>query len=126
MNYLLPALFGLLAYIPVLGIWSIGCALALKNRKAFPQAAKAALIAFVLLIVSQLCSALVRILLPLLMHDQGYSNTQIGYLAAANNLLNILLSAIAWVLILAAIFGWRGQTAPTQVAQQLPPNSYVA
>jgi hypothetical protein len=85
----------ILTQTPVYLVWLIGMVLALVGWKKHPAVSLVSLIAFVVLsllaLVTQLTTA---------HHGVNWTQTGIAFVEA-------LVRAVAWGLVLAAVFGWR-------------------
>ena len=84
-----------LTQTPVYLVWLVGVILAIVNWKKHPSVSLVALIAFVLLFVLALVSLLSAV------------RTGVNGMRPGLALLEALIRAGAWGLVLAAVFGWR-------------------
>ena len=107
MDALITTLSVLVVSLPVIIVWVIGIALALSRWRRYPQVSRFALIAFAISIVNMVVNRFLTVWLPMTMRDSGWTTAQIGTMFSAIGFITALISAIAWALVLCAIFGWR-------------------
>jgi hypothetical protein len=91
-----------LAMVP---IWIVGIVLAFLARRRHPQVALAAGLAFTALIV---LAGIQVAIFEWRVHHEADGRFQQS-LAFANHIVFPLVSAITWIVLLCAVFGWRGQ-----------------
>ena len=109
MEILYAVLTSLLTQFPVFLIWLVGGALCLVFWRRCPQAALLTLIALVMFFVISLLDNYLSVALPqVYARERGWSANQIGVYFTVKAVLSSLARAIAWALLLLAIFGWRG------------------
>lgn len=120
MEILYVMLSGLLTQLPILLVWLGGAILALAYWKRCPPAAMLTMIALALFFVIMLIDNYLNGALPILMRERAWSNTQMGTLYTVKAVLSALARAIAWGLLLPAIFGWRGDKKTVPPVQNLP------
>lgn len=93
---------------PVTLVWLGGIVLAIVSWRRHPRVSLLAAIAMGLLLVSSVVGNLANAWLPLGLHRQGRNLVAFGLAGSAISFLRSLFTAGVWVLLLAAIFGWRG------------------
>jgi hypothetical protein len=111
-------LAGYLVQIPVFLVWLAAIILAVINWRRHPRISLLTLIAFGMFFVAALVGTALISWLPLALHERGLPGGQMGNVVLIANFLRGLFDAAAWVLLVAAIFGWR-QAQP----ESSPPNS---
>jgi hypothetical protein len=85
-------------------IWVIGFVLALSRWRRHPRVSLFALLAFGMMLVN----SFQRLLLPPIINYYGWTADQMGpFFFTVIGLITGLTSAVAWALVLCAIFGWR-------------------
>ena len=108
MEFFTAWLSSLLVSIPVLLVWLVGIVLALVFWRRCPTAALLAVIAFALLfVVTLMDSYLSMTFLLVYRHERGWSDAQYGTYFAIKSVVASVLRAVAFGLLLPAIFGWR-------------------
>jgi hypothetical protein len=111
MEILYAVLASLLAQLPVFLIWLGGAILCLVFWKRCPRAALFTLIALILFFGISLFDNYLSIVVPIYARERGWSASQTGVYFAVKGVLASLARAVAWVLVLLAIFGWRNKEA---------------
>ncbi len=101
-----------LAMVP---IWIVGIVLAFRGRQRHPQVALAAGLAFAASIVLAGTEVAIRVWRA---HHEADGRFQQS-LAFANHIVFPVVSATAWILLICAVFGWRGGT--TAEEERRPP-----
>ncbi len=103
----MPSIFAslFLPELPVLLVWAGGLGLAVATRRRHPQKSLLVICALVLLVFDVIAGAWSTARLPFLL--PGGSGAALGLAAAARG----LLRAVAWVLILIAVFAGGGNGA---------------
>lgn len=96
----------LLTQLPVYLVWLTGVVLALVFWRRQRTAAMLMLAALAIQIVSLTIRTLLSSSLPLMI-QRGVSPSQFGFVLTAQNLFFTLVSAVAWGLVLWAVFGVR-------------------
>jgi len=107
MERILPTLINYLVQVPVLLAWLIGLILSIVFWQRHPRVSLLTLIALAVLFVETLIDTYLSLWLPLGLREQGLTLAQTGRIIATKQVLTSLVSAVAWVLVIAAIFGWR-------------------
>lgn len=107
MELVFPTLTSLLFHLPVALVWLVGVAFALLFWQRHPRVSLLTVVAIALLFLDTLADTILNVAVPLSFYSQGMSATQIGLFFAAKNAITSIVAAIAWGLLIAAIFGWR-------------------
>ena len=95
--------------LPVIRVWIVGVILALFYWKRYPKISLRALAAIVIVFVNSAAGAFLNLYLPLTLHARGWSANQISLVSTASAIVQSLIAAVAWGLVLAAIFGERNK-----------------
>lgn len=112
-----PGFAQLFVGIPVFLVWIAGIVLALVTWRRHTRVSLLVVIALVIFILESLVGGFVNTWLPLNFRSQfGTNVSQIGWVLTAWSCVRSILSAIAWGLILAAIFAWRQDPQGTESA----------
>ncbi len=97
--------FGILSslaiHAPVLVVWLVGIVLALGSLERQPRVARLVLISLGILVVQTL---MLSTWLPLLLQRRDVSAAQMAAYFSALGFLNSLIAAVAWALLLVALF----------------------
>jgi hypothetical protein len=96
-----------LAQVPVYLVWLVGIVLAIVHWRRYPQPSLLTLIALVILFLRGLISTFLNTWLPLALHSQGWSVQGTSTFLLAHHIVSTLVAAVAYGLLLAAVFGWR-------------------
>ncbi len=100
-------LSSLLIQLPLLLVWLVGIILALFFWRQHPRVSLLALIAISLLFVEDIASTFLNMWLPLTLRNGGLGIGRLNLLLPIIGVGESVVRAIAWGLLLAAIFGWR-------------------
>ena len=103
-----PLLMRLAMYGPALVVWIVGIVLAWVTRQRHPQVSLFAGVAFALQILQSLCGTLLYYWVA----TQGYAgwgSVRASWILNVAAFVQTGISAIAWALILVALFRWRYQ-----------------
>lgn len=92
-----------LGQLPIYLIWLAGIVLSVMYRRKYPKVSLLAGIAFVVLLISSLISNYLAMWLPFVLIGSPNRST----ILAINALVQSLIQAVAWGLVLVAIFGRR-------------------
>jgi hypothetical protein len=103
----IPFLAQLLVQVPVYLVWLAGIVLAINYRHRYPRASLFTLIALLIFFVRSIIGTFLSIWLPLMLHSRGLNASGIGVLLLGNNVISALVAALAWGLLIAAIFSRR-------------------
>ncbi len=98
-----------LIQLPVLIVWLVGGVLALVHWRRHPRVSLLALIALGVFFIQMLVGTYLSIWLPMTLVRQGMSAAQMGLIMMARGVVQSLVSAVAWALLIAAVFGWRSK-----------------
>jgi hypothetical protein len=121
MEVLIPILNAIATSAPVIIVWMIGIALALSRWRRHPRVSLFVLIAFAVSIVNLVVNRFLIIWLPLKIRDYGLTANQTGSIFFAVTIIAALVSAVAWALVLCAIFGWRDSREKQDLFPPAPP-----
>jgi hypothetical protein len=118
---LLPYVFGqFLTWLPLYLLWLLGIILALVRWRRHPTVSILAGLAFVILILNAMASTITIAWLPgYLQTGQNYSAEQVATILAGVLVCFNSISALAWALILVAIFAERNR--PERVTDMYGP-----
>jgi hypothetical protein len=106
---------GIVGQLPLLAVLVVGIVVAIRRRRTNPRAATLALLGFVVALAVQLVT--VAIVASTLLVPQFLANTHldvgvVGWFYRGMAIVNSLLAAVAWVLVVIALYGGRKQAAP--------------
>ena len=99
----------LINQLPVILVWIVGVILALFHWKRYPRVSLMALAAIVIFFLNSAAGAFLSLYLPLTLRERGWSTSQMSLVYTANAIVQSLIAAVAWGLVLAAIFGERNK-----------------
>ena len=112
-----PTLMSLLIKLPVCLVWLAGIVVALVFWRRQPRVSLLTLIAIIILAFISLVGTYFSISIPFLLDRQGMDIGQLGMIIVTFNIAIAVITAVAWALLLAAIFGWRrSQTTESKPA----------
>jgi len=114
MDTVLPSFSVLLGQSPVYLVWIVGMGLCGLFWQKQPRVALLALIALIGFFISSVVGSLISMWLPIRLQEQGMAFSQISMILTGVGIIRALISAVLWALILAAIFGWRGEESPSK------------
>jgi hypothetical protein len=121
---LVPYVFSqFLTWLPLYLLWMLGIILAMIRWQRHPTVSIQAALAFVILIVNSMASTVAYAWLPGYLQKGNYSAEQVGYVLTAARVFFNLVGAVAWVLILVAIFAERNR--PERVTDMHGPRDAV-
>jgi hypothetical protein len=106
---------------PIIIAWAIGIVLALARWKRHPRVSLFALVAFVVMIVTTIITSVLYIWLPMTIRNSGWSVAQISTILAGVGIVSTVIQAVAWAMVLWAIFGWRDQRKEENLFPPAPP-----
>lgn len=95
---------------PVTAVWIIGLILCLVFWRRHPKVSLLALVAIIGFLVNLLIDAYLNIKIPMLVNDSGFSTARFNFMLTMKSNISSLVSAVLWILIGVAIFGWRSKT----------------
>jgi hypothetical protein len=113
---LVPSLAVLFVQLPLLLVWLTGMVLAIIYWKRHPRVSLLALIGMAGLFIATVIGSLISLWLPEIYDQTGFPGgmEQFALLMNIKTIAGSLLSAVLWVLVIAAIFGWRKKPEATQ------------
>lgn len=97
----------LLAQCPLLLVWLAGVVFAITNRRKHPNKSRLTVAAIAIFLLLVLANSIIGYMGPLIMRDQGWSPQQLGIFYVILGLISSLIAAVAWLLILLALFRTR-------------------
>jgi|WetSurMetagenome_2_1015567.scaffolds.fasta_scaffold447987_2 hypothetical protein len=109
MDKFTPTLAAMLVDLPEFLVWLTGIILAVVFWQRHPKASLLTLIAMIGFMTTAVVSTYLSLWLPLTLQERGMPTTQIGLVFAVYGIIRSLVSAIWWGLLVAAIFGRRGE-----------------
>ena len=106
---LVPSLAVLFVQLPLLLVWLTGMVLAIIFWKRHPRVSLLALIGLAGLFIATVLGSLITLWLPWLYDQTGFAGgmEKFALLMNIKTIAGSLISAGLWVLVIAAIFGWR-------------------
>ena len=115
MSSFITIVMGIVGQLPLLAVLVVGIVVAIRRRRTNPRAATLALLGFVVALAVQLVT--VAIVASTLLVPQFLANTHldvgvVGWFYRGMAIVNSLLAAVAWVLVVIALYGGRKQAAP--------------
>lgn len=116
----LGALTQILFQLPALIVAVIGIVLGFRNMGKHPNTSRAAITAFSLVIVMTVIFAFTNIFLPYVVYENTESFEAIGWYNAAVSFVGSIINAVTYVLIVMAIFKWRGAEQSATPAREIP------
>jgi hypothetical protein len=121
MEVLKAIFFNLVTTTPIFIVWAIGIVLALSRWRRHPRASQFTIVALIVMIVVTVATRIIYILLPMTMRSSGWSPTEMAIIYNVIGIGSTLIQAIAWAMILWAIFGWRDQSKKENLYPPAPP-----
>ncbi len=113
MELLFPAvLTQFLLQIPLYVVWLVGAILCIIRWRQHPSVSLLALVAILLFFLLSIVGTLTAYLLPIIWRGS------LAPLTAIRGIVQVFGNMIGWMLLLAAIFGWRSEPAKTPVDQK--------
>ena len=107
MTILPQSIAGELAQILVYLVWLAVLVIALIRWRMHPRVSLLATLAILLLFASAFLGYFLNTNLALRFHERGFPGEQLGLLIFLFAFARSIITALAWVLVGAAIFGWR-------------------
>jgi hypothetical protein len=104
---ILPMLFSYLVQSPILLVWLAGFILAAVHWRKHPQVSLLTVIALAIFLIEALVDTYLNMWLPLMLSERGMAAMQIGQFFTAKGILTSIIGAVAWGLLIAAIFSGR-------------------
>jgi type IV secretory pathway VirB3-like protein len=109
-NFSYAVLSSLLIQIPVLLVGLVGIMLALVFWNRCPKAALLAIIAFAMFFVITLIDTYMSMTFSLVYaRERAWTSAQLGVYFSIKSVVASVLRAVAYLLLLLAIFGWRNE-----------------
>ncbi|MCB9450829.1 MAG: hypothetical protein H6672_05285 [Anaerolineaceae bacterium] len=96
-------------YLLLLGIWGGAVIVALMRWRQHPRVSLLVVVGLVILALQLVVQTYISVWLPINMSEEGQSAAQIGLALRDIGIVNILITSLAWILIMVALFGWRGK-----------------
>jgi hypothetical protein len=106
---------GIVGQLPLLAVLVVGIVVAIRRRRANPRAATLALLGFVVALAVQLVTVAIvasTLLVPQFLASTHLDVGVVGWFYRGMAIVNSLLAAVAWVLVVIALYGGRKQAAP--------------
>ena len=113
-NLISAVLASLLFQSPILLVWLAGFILAVVYWRRHPRASLFTVIALVIFVVETLVDSYLNLWLPLMLSEQNMGAIQIGQIYIVKGILTAIIGAVAWGLLVAAIFSGRRAVAASQ------------
>jgi hypothetical protein len=111
-DYFIGFLSILATNIPIYLIWVVGFILAVIRWRRHPEVSSLVLFALLVLFTLSIASAMQSMLPIYLTQELDYSYTQVSMLIGGIGIVQIILSAGAWIAVIVALFGWRKSNQP--------------
>ncbi|MBN2007176.1 MAG: hypothetical protein JXA21_27745 [Anaerolineae bacterium] len=108
MKILQAAFASFLRQMPLYLIWAVGIILALKYWDTYPKTALLTVVALAIFFVQALVSNVLNVWLPQKALSKEMSAKQVSSVVSARGIVSLIVSTIAWGLLIAAIFVERG------------------
>ena len=108
---ILPTLFSYLVQSPILLVWLAGFILAIAYWRRHPRVSLLTVIALVIFLLESVVSTYLNLWLPLLLSKRGIATLQMGQILVIKGIVASIILAVAWGLLIAAIFGGRQAVA---------------
>ena len=124
---LLSILVQLLFQLPIIAIAGVGIVLAARNWRKHPNTSRAALSAFIIVIVMNVVGTFMAYWLPISVYRETNSSAALGWLNVGLSFVSMITGILTWVLVLMAIFKWRGpEEGAGQTVEQRRPYDVAA
>jgi len=107
MERLLPTLGTFLVQLPVFLVWLAAIVLSVIHWRRHPRVSLLTVAGVSGLSLRALLGSYLGMWLPIILQERGWGPARIGGALTVANLLQSIASAAFWILIVAAIFGWR-------------------
>lgn len=108
-NALLSTGGAYLVQAPIVLVWLVGIGLAVAHWQRHPRVSLLVVSAIVLSLLTVLIGTPLNLWLPLATRNFGWSTGQLGVVLLLTNVVRSLIAAVAWGLMIAAVFAWRGE-----------------
>ena len=96
-----------LTQLPVYLVWVVGIVLAIINWRRHPGAAQLTLAALFLFFITSIEGTAISSWLPLTLHARAMAARQMGIVSGIVSVIRAIFNALAFAILLVAIFGWR-------------------
>jgi hypothetical protein len=103
-------------HLPSLVVWIVGIAFAIIYWRKHPQISALALIGIALLALVTIVGTIVSLWLPSVLFERGLRAEEIGWAFSLIGIVQSLIGAVAWALILLAVFKERGPRPESAVS----------
>ncbi len=107
MEVLFSSLGSLLTQLPVILVWLAGFILAVTRWQRHPKSSLFLTLALIIFAGQTLFKSIIDFALPVYMIQQGGSGSQMGIVFVGLGVLRAIVAAIAWILVLLAVFSER-------------------
>ncbi|MCU0494797.1 MAG: hypothetical protein MUD01_24695 [Chloroflexaceae bacterium] len=107
MEVLFAIMFQLVWNTPLFIVWGVGLALAISRRADHPRRYTLVAIAMSLFMLISLLSSMTSVYIPFTAVQSGLSSTEVGVNLAIFNGAYTIMSVIAWICLLVALFSRR-------------------
>ena len=95
--------------IPLYIVWIITLIVAIINKKDYPKVSLLTITSILIFFISTVIFSVANAILPHIYINYGWSTYHMGVTMSVINIVRSLISALAWALIIYAIFGWRNR-----------------
>jgi len=106
MEFLAASLPIIATQLPLLIIFIVGIAIAIRRWQAHPRVSLLAAIAFGVLLLDTALSIPIT-MLPLMSRNLGWSVAELGMVYSVIGLFRTAIHVACWIVLLFTIFGWR-------------------
>jgi hypothetical protein len=103
----LSTLISYLIQTPVVLVWFVALVLSAIYWRRHPRVSSLTVIAVAILLVETLVNTFLNLWLPLFLSDRGMGTGQIAQILAVKAIVTGVIVAVAWAMVVAAIFGGR-------------------
>ncbi len=123
-RFAIAALSQLLLHLPTLIVVVIGIVLGLRNRRKHPKTSRAAITAFSIVLVTMLVNIVAIYWLSYIVFNSAFSSSNrsetVAWFNIGLTLLSVIGNAVAFALILMAIYKWRGPEEQAIPSRETP------
>lgn len=106
-NMAMASVAAFLTQLPELLVWLAGIGWAIFRWQYHPKVSRLTLIALIGMILLTTISGFLAAWLPFWLIQSGMSSGQMGMVLGGMRILQVILGAVIWTVVLVAIFGWR-------------------
>jgi hypothetical protein len=107
MEFIPPTVTAFLFQIPIFLVWIVTLILALVFWQKHPKISALVVIVVLGFLTLNLIDTPLNLWLPLYLREQGLGVQQISIIYLARTVVTNLLTAVLWILLTVAVFGWR-------------------